>query len=312
MSPTPTLIEKRSLSAQKLEKTMAHATQASAKPVIRISPNPPVFDLPLLVALQHGLFEKAELDVRYVAEYGSHDPLEKNVLQRQKESLFEQQSADTFNVCEWGGIDRLERGKGKGKIAALRPAIVAQAIVAVDPKLQTPRDLAGVPIGVNEFTGSHYTTVGLLEGAVGADNVRITHIGAPEVRLDILRRGDVRAVTVMEPYITLALKQGAHLVALTFYRGAEVISPALNAAQREAYLGVLDQAADLINADFARYAHYITAGTKGALRPEELDTRFIRYTHVERYAAEKFEPAYTWMKQHGFSAGANTHESLVV
>lgn len=291
---------------------MAQTKQLSTKPVVRISPNPPVFDLPLLVALEHGLFEKAGLDVRYVASYGSHDPLEQDVLKRQKESLFEQQSADTFNVCEWGGIDRLERGNGKGKIAALRPAIVAQAIVALDPALQTPRDLAGIPIGVNEYTGSHYTTVGLLEGAIGADNVIIEHIGAPEVRLDILRRGTVRAVTVMEPYISLALKQRAHIIALTFYRGAEVVSPILDATQREAYFGAIDQAVDLINTDFRRYSHYIAAGTNGALKPEELDDRFVRYSHVERYAPEKFEPAYTWMKQHGFSAGANTHDALVV
>jgi NitT/TauT family transport system substrate-binding protein len=295
-----------------MESIVAQAKQPAGKPVVRISPNPPVFDLPLLVGLEHGLFEKAGIDVRYVAAYGSHDPLEQEVLKRQKESLFEQQSADTFNVCEWGGIDRLERGKGRGKIAALRPAIVAQAIVALDPALQTPRDLARVPIGVNEFTGSHYTTVGLLEGAVGTDNVRIEHVGAPEVRLDVLRRGTVRAVTVMEPYISLALKQGARVIALTFYRGAEVVSPVLDASQREAYFGAIDQAVDLINADFRRYAHYIAAGTDGGLKPEELDDRFVRYTHVERYAPEKFEPAYTWMKQHGFTAGANTHDSLVV
>jgi NitT/TauT family transport system substrate-binding protein len=234
------------------------------------------------------------------------------VLKRQKEALFEQQSADTFNVCEWGGIDRLERGGGNGKIAALRPAIVAQAIVAIDPTLQTPRDLARVPIGVNEYTGSHYTTVGLLEGAVGAENVVFKHVGAPEVRLDVLRRGEVRAVTVMEPYISLALKEGAHIVALTFYRGAEVVSPVLDAEQREAYFSAIDRAVDLINTNFRRYAHYITDGTKGALKPEQLDDRFIRYTHVERYAPEKFEPAYAWMKQHGFTAGANTHDSLVV
>jgi NitT/TauT family transport system substrate-binding protein len=295
-----------------MENIMANTENPSGKPVIRISPNPSVFDLPLLVGLEHGLFEKAGVDVRYAADYGGHDPFEKDVLKRQKEALFEQRSADTFNVCEWGGIDRLERGGGDGKIAALRPAIAAQAIVALEPALQTPRDLSGVAIGINEYTGSHYTTVGLLEGAVGADNVVLKHVGAPEVRLDVLRRGEVRAVTVMEPYISLALKQGAHIVALTFYRGAEIVSPDLDAVKREAYLSAIDEAVDLINANFPRYAHYLTDGTKGALKPEELDSRFIRYTHVERYAAEKFEPAYAWMKEHGFTAGANTHDSLVV
>jgi len=291
---------------------MAQSKLGSDKPVIRISPNPSVFDLPLLVALEEKLFEKAGLDVQYAAQYSNHDPLEKDVLKRQKEALFDQKSADTVNVCEWGGIDRLERGGRQGKIAALRPAIVAQAIVALDPALQTPRDLTGVAIGINDYTGSHYTTVGLLEGAIDRDQIVLKHVGAPEVRLDALRRGDVRAVTVMEPYITLALKQGAHIIALTFYRGAEVVAPELKAEHRDAYFSAIDKAVDLINGNFGKYAHYVTAGTKGALKPEQLDNRFVRYTHVERYAAEKLKPAYDWMKQHGFTAGANSHQELVV
>ncbi|MBV8925446.1 MAG: hypothetical protein JOZ74_08775 [Bradyrhizobium sp.] len=279
---------------------------------IRISPNPPVFDLPILVALEHGLFEKAGLNVDYAAKYSDHDALEKDVLKRQKEALFEQQSAETFNVCEWGGIDRLERGAGRGKIAALRPAIAAQAIVTFDPLLQSPRDLAGVTIGVNEFTGSHYTTVGLLEGAIGKSAVVLTHIGAPEVRLAALKSGQVRAVTVMEPFISLALKQGAHLVALTFYRGAEVVSPDLAPDQIETYFQVLDQAVDRINADFRKYTHYITATASDEISPEELDARFIRYAHVQRYTEKLFAPAYDWMKERGFSEGRNSHGSLVL
>lgn len=280
---------------------------------IRISPNPPIFDLPILVALEHGLFAEAGLDVDYSVKYGDHDKLEKDVLKRQKEALFEAGAADNFNVCEWGGIDRLERGVGRGKIAALRPAIAAQAIVTFDPQLQSPRDLANVPIGINDFTGSHYTTVALLEGAIPKDQVNVTHIGAPEVRLQALKDGRVRAATVMEPFISLALKQGAHIIALTFYRGAEIVSPDLQPLDVERYFKVLDNAVDLINADFKKYAHHITAIAKDDdIAPEELDGRFVRYTHAQRYSPELFDPAYHWMKDRGFTDGANNHEKLVV
>ena len=123
---------------------------------------------------------------------------------------------------------------------------------------------------MNEFTGSHYVTVHLLEGLVGKDNVKLQHIGAPEVRLKQLRDGVVRAATVMEPFISLGLKQGAHIVALSFYRGVEVLSPDLTADQREAYFVALDEAVDLINADFGRYAHHLSSITDGGLQPEEL------------------------------------------
>ena len=39
----------------------------------------------------------------------------------------------------------------------------------------------------------------------------------------------------MEPFISLGLKQGAHIIAASFYRGGEVISPDLTAEQRKAY-----------------------------------------------------------------------------
>src|SRR5258708_33849677 len=114
------------------------ASVSHRNPKIRISPNPRVFDLPILVALEHDLFKKAGLDVDYLVKYADHDRREQDVLKRQKEALFEGGSAEAFNVCEWGGIDRLKRGSGRGKIAALRSAIAAQAIVSLDPKLQSP------------------------------------------------------------------------------------------------------------------------------------------------------------------------------
>ncbi len=78
-------------------------------------------------------------------------------MSRLKEHLFDCGSADSYNVCEWASIDRLERGKRGGNIAALRAAVAAQAILSFDEALQVPRDLADVPVVVQELTGSHYT-----------------------------------------------------------------------------------------------------------------------------------------------------------
>ena len=131
----------------------------SAKPVVRIAPNNPVFDLPVLVGIEEGLFEKAGLDVSMSASYAARekDTAETKFLARLKESQFECGEADSYNVCEWASIDRLERGERGGKLAALRAAVAAQAILTFDEKLQVPRDLADVPVVVQELTGSHYT-----------------------------------------------------------------------------------------------------------------------------------------------------------
>jgi NitT/TauT family transport system substrate-binding protein len=91
---------------------------------------------------------------------------------------------------------------------------------------------------------------------------------------------------VMEPFISLGLKDGAHIIAASFYRGGEVISADLTPEQRKAYYDAENEAVDLINADFYKYAHHVTAHAKGALKPTELLRTFVRYKHVDYYDVE--------------------------
>src|SRR5262245_8752180 len=284
------------------------------KPLVKIAPNNPVFDLPVLVGIEEGLFLAAGLDVRMSASYEARekDTAQKPIMARLKENMFDCGSADSYNVCEWASIDRLERGKRGGNIAALRSAVAAQAIPTVDVRLQVPLDLSDVPVLVQELTGSHYTTVQMLESAVGAEHVKLTHGGLPYTRWAALRDRTARAVTVMEPFISLGLKEGAHIIAAEFYRGGEVIAPDLTPEQRRAYYAAENKAVDLINADFYKYAHHVTSSAKGALEPHQLSRAFVRYKHVDYYDPELFERTYDWMKSRGLTEGQSEHGKLVV
>jgi NitT/TauT family transport system substrate-binding protein len=284
------------------------------RPTVSIAPNNPVFDLPVIVGIEEGLFAKAGLDVRFSATYADRekDNAQTSVMARLKENLFDGGSADSYNVCEWASIDRLERGKRGGNIAALRAAVAAQAILSFDDKLQVPRDLSDVPVMAQELTGSHYTTIQMLESAVGPEHVKIQNGGLPQMRYAALKAGSARAIAVMEPFISLGLKEGAHIIAASFYRGGEVISPDLTPAQRKAYYDAENEAVDLINADFYKYAHHVTAHAKGALQPTELLRAFVRYKHVDYYDATLFNRAYEWMKARGMSEGESQHAALVV
>jgi NitT/TauT family transport system substrate-binding protein len=282
--------------------------------IVKIAPNNPVFDLPVIVGLEEGLFAKAGLDVSFSATYADRekDSAATPLMTRLKENLFDCGSADSYNVCEWASIDRLERGKRDGNIAALRAAVAAQAILAFDETLQVPRDLADVPVMVQELTGSHYTAIQMLESAVGAEHVKIERGGLPQMRYAALKNGAARAIAVMEPFISLGLKDGAHIIAASFYRGGEVISPDLTTEQRKAYYDAENEAVDLINADFYKYAHHVTAHAKGALQPHELLRAFVRYKHVDYYDVTLFNRAYDWMKARGMSEGQSQHAALVV
>jgi NitT/TauT family transport system substrate-binding protein len=273
-----------------------------------------VFDLPVIVGIEEGLFVAAGLDVRFSASYADReqDSAERPIMARLKEQLFDCGSADSYNVCEWASIDRLERGQRGGNIAALRAAVAAQAILTFEDALQAPRDLADVPVMVQELTGSHYTTLQMLESAVGPEHVKIEHGGLPQMRYASLKNRSARAIAVMEPFISLGLKEGAHIIAASFYRGGEVIAPDLTPEQRKAYYAAENKAVDLINADFYKYAHHVAAHAKGALEPRELLRAFVRYKHVDYYDPALFGRAYDWMKARGLSDGQSQHAALVV
>jgi NitT/TauT family transport system substrate-binding protein len=289
--------------------------RAEARPVVKIAPNNQVFDLPVIVGIEEGLFAQAGLDVSFSATHADRekkDTVATPFMGRLKENLFDCGSADSYNVCEWASIDRLERGKRGGNIAALRAAVAAQAILTFDDGLQTPRDLADVPVMVQELTGSHYTAVQMLESAVGPEHVNIQKGGLPQMRYAALKSGAARAIAVMEPFISLGLKEGAHIIAASFYRGGEVISPDLTPEQRKAFYDAENRAVDLINADFYKYAHHVTAHAKGALAPHELLRAFVHYKHVDYYDETLFNRAYDWMKARGMSDGQSQHAALVV
>ena len=287
---------------------------SSTRPTVKIAPNNPVFDLPVIVGIEEGLFARAGLDVSFSATYADRekDSAEKPVLARLKENLFECGSADSYNVCEWASIDRLERGRRDGKVAALRAAIAAQAILTFDDKLQTPRDMFDVPVVVQELTGSHYTTIQMLESAIGPEHINIQAGGLPQKRWDGLKNGTYRAATVMEPFISLGIKDGAHIIAASFYRGGEVVAAELTPEQRKAYYDAENEAVDLINADFYKYAHHVAAQARGALKPHELLRAFVHYKHVDYYDQTLFNRAYDWMKARGMTEGQSQHGALVV
>ena len=189
--------------------------------------------------------------------------------------------------------------------------MAAQAILTFDEALQVPRDLADVPVVVQELTGSHYCTLQMLESAIGADHVKIERGGLPQTRWAALKNGTIRVATLMEPFISLGLKEGAHIVAACFYRGGEVISPDLTPEQRQAYYDAENQAVDRINADFYKYAHHVAAHTNGALQPHELLQAFVRYKHVDQYDPVLFDRTYEWMKARGLTEGGSEHAALV-
>ena len=62
---------------------------SAPRTAVKIAPNNPVFDLPVIVGIDEGLFAKAGLDVSFSASYADRekDSPDKAVLTRLKEGL---------------------------------------------------------------------------------------------------------------------------------------------------------------------------------------------------------------------------------
>lgn len=277
---------------------------------IVVSPNHVVFDLPEIVAVQEGLFEAVGLRVRFADAADRSADAERNPAARHKESQFTAARADVYNVCEWGGIDRLERDTRGGRIGHLRAAVVAQALVSLDDDLNEPHDLADVPVSVNEYTASHYTALHVLEGTVPRERITLAHTGPPATRLDLLLAGESRATMLMEPFLSVALAHGAHVLGTYAYRGSQVVAPHLTGAQQEAYRTAVDKAVDLINADRARWAPTIAAEAGDRLDPADLRPDYYRYTHIAPFTERRFTETYAWMRSWRLTDGRSGYETL--
>ncbi|HUB72063.1 MAG TPA: hypothetical protein VL984_16695 [Acidimicrobiales bacterium] len=270
-----------------------------------------VFTVPDRVAQELGIFERNGVEVvpsggwtasanSFVPGHPERDPL----------GAFEHVKFDTWNMCEWGAVHRVEKGESRpARIAYLRPAVVVQAIVSLDRALQEPHDLAGVTVGIHETTGQHYTTLQLLEGTLRRDQIKVSH-GEGNL-VDSLHTGEFRAVTVMEPYISLALKEGAHIIAQTFYRGAQTFAETVPLGAQQAYVRSVNEAVDVINAAPDRYRAYITELAGDRLAPEELRRDYYRYTHAKPYSAERFADTYAWMQSWGLARGDKTFDEII-
>ena len=197
-----------------------------------------IFSLPYFVANENGYFHDEGLDVELVprdsasAAAASISLIEDHrAVSSFGSSPFEQGVTSLYRACEWGQLRRSQDSQVNGKVVAERRAAVASQAIIVRPDspYNIPADLAGVRVGVNFHHG-----IALL----GSTDARRFPAHAPTStssasrarnRFEALRDGDIDAVAVMEPWITVAEKQGYKVLAEAHYFGLEVPNPDLDA-----------------------------------------------------------------------------------
>jgi NitT/TauT family transport system substrate-binding protein len=232
------------------------------------------------------------------------------------QNFFEQNACDVFRGCEWGQIRRADDSKRGGPIAFRRPAMVCQGIyVRPESPVDAPIQLAGKTVGVQFHQGSHYATIAMLHGFLSKDEIKPIHVGPTEQRYEKLERREVDAATLMEPWITLAEKNGFKKIIETHYLGVENISQDLDRGTLDKLTRAIRKAVVLINADKKKHVHHmldeIPEKYRKQLSPDDFYLPRLRYVEPAPYTEAEFERARRFMVEWDLIAPDATYDKLV-
>ncbi|WP_222916881.1 ABC transporter substrate-binding protein [Natrinema sp. SYSU A 869] len=214
---------------------------------IRLFHLPFSFMLPQKVASERGYFREEGLAVDLV-ERDRRDVEVKYI--PAAETLTGEYDVDLYPICKWESIRRTWT-MGDGRIVANGTFASLPYTVFTRPEsdVETPTDLADVPVGVNRRTGQEYTARKALEEHIPADEVDLVGCGMPTDRLQALYEGRVDAVTLIDPHSTLADHLGfRRLLEYDNHMGI-VGGDAIDRDLLEAFLRAYGRAVEDINAD---------------------------------------------------------------
>ena len=272
----------------------------------------PFQGLPELVAYDEGLFEQEGITVEWAdREQGVEKKVETHVTSPKgvdpfasHGKLFEQGRADMYNACEWGNYCRVqETGAGSRQLGRRAIVTYSALVVAPDSPVFTPQQLANRTIGVPFYFGTHYIALHMLEGFIPRDQIKLCSApNGSRYRLKALLDGEVEAVTLTEPYATLAEKKGCRLICEAFYHGTEVASDKVDAATYGAFNRAVREAVRRINANKAAYLHYFIDYHKAKdpeialLRPQDIRASRIVVCDPAPIPHDEMQRTYDWLK----------------
>jgi NitT/TauT family transport system substrate-binding protein len=300
--------------------------EAARKPQVRKKPQVAVMnavhDLPVLVARDEGFFKDEGLDIDFVTTPGMAQVTTKHfvkfdsVFDRPLDSAYNEGGIDQFRMCEWGIMKREVEADAEGlrhrKIVALGASMSMFAIaVRSDSKFYEPEMLKNQPIAVTPNNGSHFTTLKMMEGFLDPKYIKTTGAGSMSKRLEALRDGKVAAVSLMEPWISVAQKEGLRVLIESHSTRSEAAGDDLDGPTLAKMFRAQARAVELIEKDPRPYIHYLIAETGGLLQPGELQTWRLLHAPPQPYTRERFDDTYNWTVKWNMVVPGATYENTV-
>jgi len=271
--------------------------------------------LPELVADAEGLFAREGIKIEWVNTNEGADRQARTELlspkgldpYRSHGRLLEQGKADMYNACEWGNYCRVQDTAVRSRQLGRRAIVTfAALVVPPDSPVYTPQQLANRKVGVPFYFGTHYLALHILEGFLTRDQIVVCSVPhGSRFRLDLLRKGEIAATTLTEPYVTLAEKRGFRTVCSAFYHGTQVGTDRIDAETMAAYNRAVSAAVRRIKTDKRRYLQYFIDYHKvrdpeiGTLTVDDLRESRLVVREPTPIPPDEMQRTYEWVRSWG-------------
>lgn len=281
-----------------------------------------VHDLPVLVARDEGYFNSEGLDIEFVTTPGmaqvttSHKVKFESVFDRPLDLVYNEGGIDQYRMCEWGIVKRAveaeKEGRRSRKIVALGASMSTFAIVVrPDSPYYEPEMLKDKLIAVTPNNGSHFTTLKMMEGFLAKPHVKVTNAGTMPKRIEALKNGEVAAVSLMEPWISVAEKEGLRVLMEAHSTRAEAAGDDLDGPTLAALFRAQAKACKTLAEDPTPYIHYFVAETGGRLDAKDFRHQRLLHAPPQPYTRERWDDTYNWTVGWNMTMPDASYESIV-
>jgi NitT/TauT family transport system substrate-binding protein len=169
-------------------------------------------------------------------------------------------------------------------------AIVARA----DSDFYEPEMLKDQLIAVTPNNGSHFVTLKMIEGFLGKEHVKVTNAGSMPQRIEALKKGEVAAVSLMEPWISVAEKEGLRILMEAHSTRAEAAGDDLDGPTLAAIFRAQARACEVLAMDPTPYVDYFVNETGGRLEAKDFRHQRLLHAPPQPYTRERWDDTYNW------------------
>ncbi len=208
-------------------------------------------------------------------------------------------SCDVSAACHW--TVNVAAASGHGKIYADAYSVSPCGIfVHPDSGIETPDDLAGVPISVGYQSGSHYSTIQAMEQYLDRDQINLSfNDGLLFARMEKLIDGEVPAASLFSGCYYFLDQLGFKKVLETTFMMAGMITGEPDADQIRKYYAALRRAQADIDLRPELYAHHYKKEFPARFH-DEMDLRYFgpgERIVFEKYSEVMFEESRDWVSE---------------